>query len=61
LTDEPVMEVAMVQLILLVLAFVLALVEAFTPYWWTAPTRPHLGWLALAFYFLSIVLSQGHI
>jgi hypothetical protein len=55
------MEVAMVQLILLVLAFVLALVEAFTPYWWTAPTRPHLGWLALAFYFLSIVLSQGHI
>jgi hypothetical protein len=60
LTDEPVMEVWMVQLILLVFAFVLALLEAIRPYIFTAPTlrRPHLGWLAVTFYLLSLL--TGH-
>lgn len=47
----------MVQLILLVAAFVLLLLEAFTPYWWTATSRPHLGWLGLALWALSILLA----
>jgi len=51
----------MVQLILIVVAFVLALIEAFTPWYFPNLTRPHLGWLALAFYFLSIILAQGRI
>lgn len=45
----------MVHLILLVLAFVLALIEAFRP--WISPWRPHLGWLALATYLLSLILG----
>ena len=48
----------MLGIILIVAAFILALIEAFAPYigsW----TRPHLGWLALALYFLSIALGSG--
>jgi hypothetical protein len=52
----------MIQLILLVAAFVLLAIEAFTPYWWTATQRrPHLGWLGLALWVLSLLLSQGHL
>jgi len=48
----------MVGTILIVAAFILALIESFAPYigsW----TRPHLGWLALALYFLALVLGTG--
>lgn len=42
--------------ILLVFAFVLALIEAFQP--WTRPfPRPHLGWLAVALWFLALILG----
>jgi len=44
----------MTTLILLVLAFVLALIEAFRP--WQFPLIPHLGWLAVALYLLSLIL-----
>jgi hypothetical protein len=47
----------MIGLILLVAAFVLALIEAFR-YWakpW--PAFPHLGWLAVALWFLSLILT----
>lgn len=54
----------MIGLILLVLAFVLCLIEAFRP-WISPPPQPwsipHLGWLGLAVYFLSLLLSQGGI
>jgi hypothetical protein len=44
-----------ITIILLVFAFVLALIEACQP--WVRPwPRPHLGWLALAIYFLVQVL-----
>ena len=46
------------SLVCLVLAFVLALLAA----WWPAVVpggyRPHLGWLAVAFYLLSVLLLQ---
>jgi len=46
----------MLGIILLVFAFVLSLIEAFQP--WVRPfPRPHLGWLALSFWFLSLILS----
>jgi len=48
----------MISLILLVAAFILCLIEAFQP--WVRPwARPHLGWLALALYFLSLILVQA--
>jgi hypothetical protein len=42
----------MTGLILLVFAFVVTIVEAFYSSW----PRPHLGWLGLALYFLSLLL-----
>jgi len=55
----------MLQLILLVAAFILFLIEAFLPWAYrTAPAawaRPHLGWLGLAFWVLSILLGQAHV
>jgi len=48
----------MIGMILLVAAFILALIEAFQP--WVRPwPRPHLGWLALALYFLAQVLGTA--
>jgi hypothetical protein len=47
----------MLSLILLVFAFVLTIVEAFYASW----PRPHLGWLGLALYFLSLLLSRAGI
>lgn len=47
----------MLNLILLVFAFVLAVLASVTPWsrpWWP----PHLGWLAVAIYFLSIILGR---
>jgi hypothetical protein len=47
-----------VGIILLVFAFVLALIEAVQP--WQRPwPRPHLGWLALAVYFLMQILATA--
>lgn len=43
--------------ILIVLAFVLSLLASvltFAPPYWRLP---HLGWLALAFYFLALILG----
>jgi hypothetical protein len=51
----------MVQLILLVLAFVLTLLEAFYPWFYPTATRPHLGWLGVAFAILAFALGQGGI
>lgn len=48
----------MLNLVLLVFAFVLAVVEAFRAGW--APGAwpiPHLGWLALALYLLTLILG----
>jgi hypothetical protein len=46
----------MLGLILLIFAFVLALIEAFQP--WLRPwARPHLGWLAIALYLLTLILA----
>ena len=47
----------MLSLILLVFAFVLTTVEAFYTSW----PRPHLGWLGLAIYFLSLLLGRAAI
>jgi hypothetical protein len=48
----------MLGLILLIFAFVLAVVQAFRP--WSPPFPvPHLGWLALALYFLMLILRSG--
>jgi hypothetical protein len=45
----------MITTIMLVFAFVLALIEAVQP--WQRPwPRPHLGWLALAVYFFGQLL-----
>jgi len=42
--------------ILIVFAFVLSLIEAFRP--WAPPIpRPHLGWLSLSLYFLSLLIG----
>ena len=38
----------MLSLIVLVFAFVLAVIAAF----WNTPSRPHFGWLAFALYLL---------
>jgi hypothetical protein len=48
----------MVGLILLVFAFVLALIEALWPTW-TARARPHLGWLAVALWILFQLLGTA--
>ena len=48
----------MLVLILLVFAFVLALVQSFAP-WRGGPFPPHLGWLAVALYFLTLILGHG--
>lgn len=54
----------MIGLILLVFAFVLSLVEAFRG-WLQPPPQswaiPHLGWLGLSLYFLSLLLGAGGI
>jgi hypothetical protein len=47
------------NLILLLLAIVLSLLQAFggigsAPAW----SRPHVGWLAMALYFLSLILLR---
>jgi hypothetical protein len=48
----------MPTLILLVLAFVLALIQSFRP--WTTPWPvPHLGWLSIALYLLTLILGAG--
>ena len=47
----------MLTLILLVFAFVLAVVAAFSPWsrpWWP----PHVGWLAFALYMLVLILGR---
>jgi hypothetical protein len=50
--------IAMLGLILLIAAFVLALIEAFQP--WQRPWgRPHLGWLAIALWLLVQILATG--
>jgi len=50
--------IAMVGLILLIAAFILALIEAFQP--WQRPWgRPHLGWLAIALWLLSLILGTA--
>jgi hypothetical protein len=50
----------MISLLLLCFAFLLTIIEAFYPSW----PRPHLGWLGLAVYFLSLLLNRaaiGHV
>lgn len=49
----------MIELILLVLGFVLALIEALWPSLQPPHARPHLGWLALAVFLLSLILRGG--
>ena len=46
----------MIGTILLVFAFVLSLIEAGRGWLGTWPA-PHLGWLAVALYFLALVLQ----
>lgn len=47
-------------LILLVAALILSLIEAFEP--WTRPwVRPHLGWLAMAAFFGSMLAGGAHL
>jgi hypothetical protein len=46
----------MLNLVLLIFAFVLALIQAFRP--WTTPFPvPHLGWLAIALFLLTHILG----
>ena len=45
----------MVALILLVFAFVLCMIQALYPNWMS----PSWGWLGLALYFLSLILSSA--
>lgn len=46
----------MLGMILLVFAFVLAVLEALRP--WQRPfPLPHLGWLAIALYLLTVILG----
>jgi hypothetical protein len=52
----------MLSLFLLMFAFVFAVLAAFAP--WNRPDRswwgpPHFGWLAVALYFLDLVLHAG--
>ena len=49
----------MLHMILLVFAFVLSIVEAFRWPWQQPWPIPHLGWLALALYFLALILGYG--
>jgi len=49
----------MVGTILIVAAFILALLEAFMAYIPGIVRRPNLGWLAIALYFLALVLGGG--
>ena len=42
--------------ILLIVALVLSVIAAFWPL--TSPFRPNLGWLALAFFFLSLIVGR---
>jgi hypothetical protein len=50
----------MTHLILLVFAFVLAMIEALCgPAPWAFPRVPHFGWLAVALYFLALLLAGG--
>lgn len=45
----------MLPLILLIFAFVLAVIQAFRA--WSPPWAiPHLGWLAVALYLLTLIL-----
>jgi hypothetical protein len=46
----------MLSLILLVFAFVLCVIAAFWQY--QPNNRPHFGWLAMACYFLSMILGN---
>lgn len=49
----------MLNVVLLALAFVCCLVAAF---WYPPPQpKPHLGWLGMAFYFLSLLLGLSHV
>lgn len=49
----------MLALILLIFAFVLAVIEAFRG--WGPPwSIPHLGWLAVALYLLTLILGGMH-
>lgn len=45
----------MLGTILLVFAFVLSVIQAFREGW--PPALPNLGWLALACYFLALILG----
>ena len=48
----------MITVILLIFAFVLCVLQSFWP-WWSQPRSvPHLGWLGMALYFLSIILGS---
>jgi hypothetical protein len=50
----------MLQLILLVFAFVLVLIESCWDFLFTPIVkRPHLGWLGVAIYFLSLLLGHA--
>jgi len=49
----------MLGTILVVAAFILALLEAFSPWFWATTARPHLGWLSLALFFASLL--AGHL
>lgn len=49
----------MLSLILLIFAFVLALIQAWFGRSTTPYTVPHLGWLAIALYLLTLILGTG--
>jgi hypothetical protein len=52
----------MIGTILLVFAFVLTLLAAFLPYPVAAPVTwrfPHLGWLGVSLWILSVLLGGG--
>lgn len=46
----------MLPLILLIFAFVLSLLQAMRPWIQPAWPVPHLGWLAVALYLLTLIL-----
>jgi hypothetical protein len=46
------------SLIFLIVAFVLSVIEAFASYFPALSQRPQLGWLALAFFFLSVLVGK---
>jgi hypothetical protein len=45
-----------IYLFLMLAAFVLSLLQSFQ-FWVRPRPRPHLGWLALALYFLGVILT----